>query len=174
MTRLDEYSPLWQNFTSIWLYFRGAVSIWQHFEPTLAIFMISIGQILHGCPGEILKNDLEIWSHWYLPIQVAKARSYHALIQPHSSLSLSFFTHSLTHFVLALFPSLSDTCTHLIMHLSHTHILTHSVSQPLSLFQSLTLCRYCTHLGIALYFSAHTLSGQKPFLDLKSVARIRS
>ena len=58
--------------------------------------------------------------------------------------------------------------------LTYTHSYTLCISTSLSLFQSLTLCRYCTHLGIALYFSAHTLSGQKPFLDLKSVARIRS
>ena len=43
---LVKISPLWQNFTSICLcLFLGLVSIWQHFEPTLAISMIIIGQI---------------------------------------------------------------------------------------------------------------------------------
>ena len=56
---------LWPNLAkiSILLYYLGLVSIWQHFELTLVISMIGIGQMFTVVKGQILKNDVAIWSH---------------------------------------------------------------------------------------------------------------
>ena len=47
---------IFDNILSVVLYFLGLVSIWQHCEPAMAIFMICIGQILMVV---ILKIDFD-------------------------------------------------------------------------------------------------------------------
>ena len=45
--------------------FLGFVSIWQHFESALAIFIVSIGgKNFMVVKDKYWKNDLAIWSHW--------------------------------------------------------------------------------------------------------------
>ena len=41
MTRFGEISPLWQNLKSLWQFFEGKFSIWQHLWPILANFVCS-------------------------------------------------------------------------------------------------------------------------------------
>ena len=36
VTRFGEFSPLWQNFKSLWLLFEGLFCIGQNFEPNWA------------------------------------------------------------------------------------------------------------------------------------------
>ena len=55
-TGFGEISPLWQFFCFYFILFLGLVSIWQHLERTLAIFMISIGHIFM-----IVKANIEKW-----------------------------------------------------------------------------------------------------------------
>ena len=41
----------------------GLLSVWQIFEPTLAKFYI-FGQPFNALHGQILKNNVAIWSHF--------------------------------------------------------------------------------------------------------------
>ena len=50
------FTRLWQNFDSLFL-------IWQNVEPTFKNWYI-IGLIFIAAKGQILKNNLTIWSHW--------------------------------------------------------------------------------------------------------------
>ena len=45
VTRFGEILPLWQKKSDYLAIFLGLVGIWQHFEPTLANQLISIGQV---------------------------------------------------------------------------------------------------------------------------------
>ena len=68
----------WQNSTSLakfkkcWATFRGIVSIQQTFEPNLSTFepnlstFMPLWQFFDLANGQILKNNLAIWSHWSL------------------------------------------------------------------------------------------------------------
>ena len=68
VTRFGKILTLWHE-DKIFCYFLGLVSTWQHFEPTLAAIMIGIGQLFTVVKGQILKNDLAIWSHCILAKQ---------------------------------------------------------------------------------------------------------
>ena len=56
VTIFGEISPLWQNFTSLWLILEGLLNICQHFEPIWAHFD-EIGQILIVANGQIWKTQ---------------------------------------------------------------------------------------------------------------------
>ena len=59
----------WRKFATLAIFYKylvillGLVSIWQHFEYTLAIFFLGVGQNFIVVKVQILKNDLTIWSH---------------------------------------------------------------------------------------------------------------
>ena len=44
----------------------GLSSVWQHVELTLSKFNVQ-GQNSTVANGQILKNNLAIWSHWFRP-----------------------------------------------------------------------------------------------------------
>ena len=61
-TRFGKISPLRQQKLRLWQFLEGLFGLWQFFEPTLAN-LNAIGQIFRIINGQILKNDLAIWSH---------------------------------------------------------------------------------------------------------------
>ena len=62
VTRFGEISPLWQNLRCLWQIFEGLFDFWHSLKPTLAIFY-AIGQFCIDVKFQILKNNLDIWSH---------------------------------------------------------------------------------------------------------------
>ena len=67
----DACDQIWQkiatlvNLKVLGNIFEAWFTICLHFKPILAIFMIGIGQIIITVViSQILKNDLDIWSHW--------------------------------------------------------------------------------------------------------------
>ena len=63
VTRFGEISPLCQKFTSLWQNFESSFHIWQDGEPILANLWHNWANF-HVANGQILKNNLTIWSHW--------------------------------------------------------------------------------------------------------------
>ena len=92
MTRLGEISPLWQNFKVFGQLLKALFTIWQNFEPILAIFY-AIGQIYIPINGQILKIvwpsghtasiillrstlSLNIFNITYVSVKVLRISSY--------------------------------------------------------------------------------------------------
>ena len=48
-------------------FFEGLFTIWENPAPTLAI-LYAIGQVFIDVNGQMLKNNLAIWSHWSVEI----------------------------------------------------------------------------------------------------------
>ena len=63
MTRFGEILSLWQKFANICQIFDSLRLIWQMMSILLHICDI-IGLIFIAANGQILKNNLTIWSHW--------------------------------------------------------------------------------------------------------------
>ena len=60
----NQCDQIWWNFKSLWKFLEDLFSTWQNFEHTLA----TIGPILIIVNGQILTNNVAIWSHcsqWY-------------------------------------------------------------------------------------------------------------
>ena len=64
MTRFGQISTTLAKFYSIWQYSYGLIYLLfvKALNPTVA--KKAIRQILIAANGEILKNNLAIWSHW--------------------------------------------------------------------------------------------------------------
>ena len=60
VNRFGEISPLWQHFIRALHFFRLG-----YYLNLCGIFIIGIGQIITVVIGQIFKNDLAIWSHWF-------------------------------------------------------------------------------------------------------------
>ena len=56
VTRFGEILPLWENFNSLWLYFRGMSRKRQKIVPTLAN-CYAVGQSFIVVNGQMLKNQ---------------------------------------------------------------------------------------------------------------------
>ena len=63
--RLGEISPLWQIFKSLGNCWHG-FGIWQTFVRSLAILMVPGKFSIIQTNVQRLKNNIAIWSHWYL------------------------------------------------------------------------------------------------------------
>ena len=62
VTRFGEISPLLPKVNNLWQTLYCLFSVSQHFEPTLAKLYV-FGANLIVVNGDILKNNLAIWSH---------------------------------------------------------------------------------------------------------------
>ena len=64
----NQCDQIWRNFAtlqnlqSLGRIFEGLFTIWQNFKPILANF----GQIFIDIDGQMMKNNLAIWSHCFL------------------------------------------------------------------------------------------------------------
>ena len=87
----QNFAPL-ENFKSIRRFLRVVFSIEQHFESTLANLVCYWGSCLF-VKGQILKNQLAIWSHW-LPTSSSSCTS--CAVWP----DWATFEKSLRHFLL--------------------------------------------------------------------------
>ena len=54
---------LWQKVLSLWPFLEGSFSTWEIFEPIWANYY-AIEQMYIAVKGQILKNNISIWSHW--------------------------------------------------------------------------------------------------------------
>ena len=63
VTRLSEILALRQNHQSLGQFVEGLFTISQNFKPTRAKFF-AIGQDIVDENGQMLNNNLAIWSHW--------------------------------------------------------------------------------------------------------------
>ena len=70
VTRFCEISPLWRNFINHWQIVEVLLSVWQNFEPTLAYFYKFLWYFFYVVNGQILKNNLSIWSLCLSPFAV--------------------------------------------------------------------------------------------------------
>ena len=66
----NQCDQIWRNFAtlqnlqSLGRIFEGLFTIWQNFKPTLANF----GHIVSDIDGQMMKNNLAIWSHCFFKI----------------------------------------------------------------------------------------------------------
>ena len=60
---LEKFRHLGKILKRVWPFLEWLFSIWQNWEHTLAIFY-ALGQIFVVLNGQMLKNNLAIWSHW--------------------------------------------------------------------------------------------------------------
>ena len=63
MTRFGEISQLWPKVNNLRQIFEGLCGFWQNVELTLVKFNVQ-EQSFIVTNGQILKNNLAIWSHW--------------------------------------------------------------------------------------------------------------
>ena len=69
VTRFGVILPLWQHFINLYQMVQGLFNVWQIFEPTLANCVF--GPAFNVVKGQILKNNLAIWSHWLFSTRVS-------------------------------------------------------------------------------------------------------
>ena len=79
VTRFGEISPLWQNFTILWQISDSLFCIWQSLLSLLWKIWYIIGLILIVANGQILKNNLTIWSHCSCADDAAEADEANAV-----------------------------------------------------------------------------------------------
>ena len=72
VTRFGEISPLWQNFNYLWKSFEGSFSNWQIFNLFWELFLL-LGKCSMLQMAKCWANNLAIWSHWSLHVQIVTA-----------------------------------------------------------------------------------------------------
>ena len=63
VTRFGEISPFGQNLQSLGKLFEVFFAIWEILDQCGKILYV-IGQVLIDANGQMLKNNIAIWSHW--------------------------------------------------------------------------------------------------------------
>ena len=61
VTSFGEFSPFWQNLESLGQFFQGL--FWKILD-RLWLILYAIGQVFIDVNGQMLKNNLSIWSQW--------------------------------------------------------------------------------------------------------------
>ena len=98
-----EISPLWPMEHNLRQTLYGLFSVWQHFEPTQAKLYVVIGPIFISVHGNILKNNLPIWSHCsqsLLPKELELGSNEFSLTSYHASKKNILTKHLVFRFVL--------------------------------------------------------------------------
>ena len=74
MTRFGDISQFWPNLKSLGQFLRVYLLLGKNLDQLWQI-LYAIGQVFIDVNGQILKNNLAIWSHWSCSVRVGEKNS---------------------------------------------------------------------------------------------------